>query len=253
LDALLSLQEPLSRNRAHDETLFIIIHQTYELWFKEILHELDSLRTSLETDDLPRAQLTLKRIIAIVKVMTAQLDVLETMLPHDFLAFRDFLGTASGFQSVQFREIEFACGLKRREILLLFPEGSEARSRLEERYFNPTIWDAFLRFLALKRHPVPEDALHRDPSEPIAPSPEVQRVLLNLYSRDTAIVFLCEMLLDFDEGFQQWRFRHVKMVQRMIGSKYGTGGSSGVEYLTGTLLKPFFLDLWAVRTEFQKA
>jgi tryptophan 2,3-dioxygenase len=253
LDALLSLQEPLSRNRAHDETLFIIIHQTYELWFKEILHELDSLRTSLETDDLPRAQLTLKRIIAIVKVMTAQLDVLETMLPHDFLAFRDFLGTASGFQSVQFREMEFVCGLKRREILRLFPKDSEAGRRLEERYFNSTIWDAFLHFLAHKRHPVPEDALHRDPSEPIAPSLEVQKVLLDVYSGDPTIVFLCEMLLDFDEGFQQWRFRHVKMVQRMIGSKYGTGGSSGVEYLAGTLLKPFFPDLWAVRTEFQKA
>jgi len=250
LDELLSLQEPRSEGEAHDEMLFIIIHQTYELWFKEILHELDQLRTLLEIPDLPEAQLTVRRLCAILRVLIAQVDVLETMLPLGFLSFRGHLGTASGFQSVQFRELEFALGHKRREVLDHIPANSEARQRLEKRYKDPSIWDAFLVGLWRSGYPVPDEVLNRDFTQPVAPSAEVQRMLIGIYSGSPALVCLCELILDFDEGFQEWRYRHVKMVERMIGEKYGTGGSAGVAYLKTTLFKPFFPDLWAIRTEF---
>ena len=144
IDDLLALQQPLSADKAHDEMLFIIIHQAYELWFKQILHELDRLQTLLRACDFPRAQLSLKRILAVLKVMIAQFDVLETLLPLDFLAFRDRLETASGFQSVQFRELEFVLGHKRRKVFDYLHEGSQARQRLEKRYEQPALWDAFL-------------------------------------------------------------------------------------------------------------
>lgn len=251
LDKLLALQEPLSGGDAHDETLFIIVHQAYELWFKEILHELDHLRDLLKAPDVARAQLTLRRIGAILRVLIDQMSVLETMLPLEFLAFRGRLATASGFQSVQFRELEFALGHKRREICERFPEPSETRQRLEKRLRNPTVWDAFLRGLARSGYDVPEEDLGRDYTQPITPSPRVQKMLIGIYSGSSAIVGLCELLLDFDEGFQEWRYRHVKMVERMIGDKHGTGGSEGIGYLKTTLFKPFFPDLWAIRTEFQ--
>lgn len=251
LDQLLDLQEPLSGGAAHDEMLFIIVHQTYELWFKEILHELDHLRDSLEAADTARAQLTLRRLVAILRVVVDQIDVLESMLPTDFLAFRGLLGTASGFQSVQFRELEFALGHKREEMCGRLTEASEAHGRLERRFRQPTVWDGFLRGLARLGHAVPEEDLHRDVTQPIAPSPRAQKLLVGLYSDSPEIVGLCELLLDFDAGFQQWRYRHVKMVERMIGEKHGTGGSEGVAYLKSTLFKPFFPDLWAIRTELQ--
>jgi tryptophan 2,3-dioxygenase len=251
LQELMALQQPLSGGNAHDEMLFIIIHQVYELWFKETLHELDHLRSVLAAPDFPRAQLTLKRIGAIVKVLITQLDVLETMLPLDFLAFRSRLGTASGFQSVQFRELEFALGHKRREVCERLPAGSEARQRLEQRFRDATLWDAFLEGLARSGYPMPDDLRKRDVTQPIAPSPRVQGVLIEIYSSSPGMVCLCEMLLDVDEGLQEWRYRHVKMVERMIGEKHGTGGSEGVGYLKSTLFRPFFPDLWAVRTELQ--
>lgn len=251
LNDLLSLQNPLSEDKVHDEMLFIIIHQAYELWFKEILHELDHLQGLLEASDLSRAQFSLKRIRAVLKVLVAQFDVLETMLPLDFLAFRSRLGIASGFQSVQFRELEFALGHKRRKIFELLPNDSETRQRLEKRYENPTIWDAFLTGLSRSDYSIPDEVLNRDPTQPIAPSPQLQELLLEIYSNSPALVYLCELLLDLDEGFQEWRYRHVKMVERMIGEKYGTGGSEGVGYLRTTLFKPFFPDLWAIRTELQ--
>jgi len=253
IDELLSLQQPLADEAvAHDEMLFIIIHQAYELWFKQILHELDQLRTLLKACDFSRSLFTLKRILAVQRVIIAQLDVLETMLPLDFLAFRDRLETASGFQSVQFRELEFVLGHKRRKIFEYLPEASHARQRLEERYADPTLWDVLLAGLAKSGHPVPEEALHRDVTQPIAPSIKVQKLFIDLYTGSPQLVYLFELLLDLDQGFQQWRYQHVKMVERMIGQKYGTGGSPGVDYLKSTLFRPSFPDLWAIRTELQR-
>jgi tryptophan 2,3-dioxygenase len=249
LDELLALQQPLSKGPEHDETLFIIIHQVYELWFKEILHELDYLQRLLGKDDLPRAQHTLKRILTILKVLVAQLDILETMTPLEFLSFRDRLESGSGFQSLQFRELEFALGVKRLAAIEHYPEGSAARSRLLERYQRRSLWDVFLRYLAHRGYVIPRAQLARDLTQPVEPSPEVQRILIEIYRTDPTLTEVCERLVDLDEGIQEWRYRHVKMVQRTIGTKPGTGGSAGAEYLATTLSKPVFPDLWAIRTE----
>ncbi len=252
LDELLSLQRPLSPELAHDEMLFIIIHQTYELWFKEILHELDQLQTFLEAGDCAQATFPIRRVRTVFRVLTAQFEVLETMLPGDFLAFRDSLETASGFQSIQFRELEFVLGHKRRHVFAHLPEPSAARERLEKRYRNPTLWDGLLRGLFKNGVAIPESALHRDVTQPLVPSPELQRVLLDIYAEAPAHVYLFERLLDLDEAFQEWRYRHVKMVERMIGTKPGTGGSEGVAYLQSTLFTQSFPDLWAIRGEMRK-
>ena len=252
LDELLGLQQPQSLGKAHDEMLFIVIHQTYELWFKELLHEIDYLARHLEIRESAQAQSTLKRTLAIFKVLVSQMDILETMSSAQFSAFRDLLGTASGFQSAQFRELEFALGNKRREVLDAFPEGSYPRLRLQKRFEGPTLWDSFLHFLSQRNYAVPGHLLNRDFTGPVAPSKQVQAILLQVYSKDADLANLCELLVDLDEGVQEWRYRHVKMVERIIGSKYGTGGSSGVGYLRSTLFHPSFPDLWAIRTEFGK-
>ncbi len=249
LDELLALQRPLSDGPEHDEMLFIVIHQVYELWFKELLHELDYLQGRLTEHDTPRAQHTLKRILTILKVAVAQIDVLETMTPLEFLSFRDRLESGSGFQSHQFREIELALGLKDRRNVEHYPAGSAARVRLEARYARPTLWDSFLRYLAQEGCPVPPEQLGRDVTRPIEPSAALQRALLELYRTNPLATQLCERLVDLDEGLQEWRYRHVKMVQRTIGTKGGTGGSSGAEYLATTLNRPVFPDLWAIRTD----
>jgi tryptophan 2,3-dioxygenase len=249
LDELLSLQRPRSDGPEHDEVLFIVIHQVYELWFKEILHELDYLRRLLGADDTPRAMHTLDRVLKILKVLVSQIDVLETMTPLEFLTFRDRLESGSGFQSFQFRELEFALGHKRRKAIDHYPEGSEARRRLEARYAEPALWDAFLGYLVAKGHTIPADQLERDVTQAVEGSPEVQRVLVHIYRTDPMLTQVCERLVDLDEGVQEWRYRHVKMVQRTIGTKMGTGGSAGAEYLATTLSKPVFPDLWAIRSE----
>jgi tryptophan 2,3-dioxygenase len=252
LDELLALQQAQSQGKAHHELLFIVIHQTYELWFKEVLHEIDLLSKHLENCGLAEAQSMLKRVLSVLKTLVAQMDILETLSPAQFLAFRDLWGSASGFQSAQFRELEFVLGHKQRKVLLPFPEGSRARCRLEERFTRATLWDSFLRCLARCRHPIPGNLLERDFTQSVAPSKEVQSVLLNIYSKDPALANLCESLLDLDEGFQEWRYRHVKMVERILGNKYGTGGTTGVEYLKSTLFNPSFPDLWAIRSEFER-
>src|SRR5690349_20187276 len=161
IDDLLALQQPRSPGPEHDEMLFIVIHQVYELWFKELLHELDRVMRLLEADEPHRAQHTLKRILTILKVMVAQLDILETMTPLEFLSFRERLDAASGFQSDQFRQIEFLLGLKSDRAIRRFPEGGRARTALEGRYAEPTLWDAFLRYLSRERGDVPKAALER--------------------------------------------------------------------------------------------
>ncbi len=247
LEDLLSLQQPLSEGPEHDEMLFIIIHQVYELWFKEVLHEVDYVARLLLADDLARAQHTMKRILTILKVLVAQLDILETMSPVEFLTFRERLEAASGFQSHQFRELEFALGLKSRWAISR-PQNEPALERLEQRYEEPTLWDALLAFLSREGYGVPAHLLERDVTGPIEPDPELQEVLIDVYRSNPAISELCERFVDLDEGLQEWRYRHVKMVERTIGAKQGTGGSAGAEYLRRTLFKPAFPDLWGIRT-----
>ena len=249
LDEILSAQSPRSEGPEHDEMLFIIIHQVYELWFKQILHELDYLQELFRTNKTSLALHTLRRVLTILKTVVAQIDVLETMTPLEFISFRDRLESASGFQSYQFRELEFVLGFKRRNVLIHYPEGTTARQKLEQRYQQPTLWDAFLHYLADKGHPIPQDLLDRDLTQSLSPSPAVQAVLIKIYRRNPILIRVCERLVDLDEGLQEWRYRHVKMVERTIGAKAGSGGSSGVQYLQSTLFKSIFPDLWAIRTE----
>ncbi len=249
IDELLDLQRPRSSGPEHDEMLFIIIHQVYELWFKEVLHEVAHLQRALEGGDEATALATLKRVLTILKTLVGQVDVLETMTPMSFASFRSRLESASGFQSAQFRELEFMLGSKKRRSLDDHPEGSRGRLALEALYEQPTLWDSFLRFLTLKGYSVPTALLERDVRTPIEPSEEVQKTLLEIYRGDHILVMLCERFVDLDEGLQEWRYRHVKMVERTIGTKTGTGGSPGAAYLRTTLHRPLFPDLWAIRAD----
>jgi tryptophan 2,3-dioxygenase len=249
IDDLLSLQQPRSAGPEHDETLFIIIHQVYELWFKELLHELDRVMQLLEADQSHASQHTLKRILTILKVMVSQLDILETMTPLEFLSFRERLDAASGFQPDQFRQIEFVLGVKSEHTVQRFPDGSRARIALERRYRAPTLWDAFLHYLSREGYAVPQPDLARDPLALVEPSPGIQQMLVDVYRHDPKNAELCERLVDLDEGIQEWRYRHVKMVERTIGTRHGTGGSAGAAYLRETIGRPLFPDLWAIRTQ----
>src|SRR5262245_42358760 len=229
--------------------LFIVIHQVYELWFKELLHEFDRVKRLLEDDEPHRPQHTLKRILTILKVMVAQLDILETMTPLEFLSFRQRLDAASGFQSDQFRQIEFVLGVKSKGAIERFPEGSRARAALERRFAEPTVWDAFLRYLKREGYAVPDAHLRRDVTAAVEPAPEIEQLLIALYRKDSKNAELCERLVDLDEGIQEWRYRHVKMVERTIGARRGTGGSSGAAYLRETIGQPLFPDLWNIRSQ----
>jgi tryptophan 2,3-dioxygenase len=249
LDELLVLQQPRSEPPEHDEMLFITIHQVYELWFKQVLHELDRLKITLEADDTPCTLQTLKRILTIFKTLVAQVDILETLTPLEFLSFRHRLDSASGFQSSQFRELEFVLGHKRFAALKHYPGNSEQRRRLAARYQQPTLWDAFLHYLRNENYAIPSELLNRDVTQPIQPTLTIQMILIEIYRNDLKNMQICERLLDLDEGVQEWRYRHVKMVERTIGTKPGTGGSTGVEYLRNTLFTPVFPDLWVIRAE----
>jgi len=249
VDELLALQQPRSDGPEHDEMLFIVVHQVYELWFKELLHEFDYLQRLLSRNDGVRALHTLKRILTILKVLVAQLDILETMTPLEFLSFRDRLESGSGFQSYQFREIEYVLGRKEPQALQRYPDGSTPRLRLERRMRADTLWDTFLQHLAANGVAVPQADLRRDVTQPVASSPALHAALVDVYRNRPALAGLCERLVDLDEGFMEWRYRHVKMVQRTIGTRRGTGGSAGADYLLGTLNRPLFPDLWAIRTE----
>ena len=252
IDELLELQQPRSggsgKAAEHDETLFIVIHQVYELWFKQVIHEVGYLQRSLEGDDPATALDTFKRILTILKTLVGQVDVLETMTPVQFNSFRSRLESASGFQSAQFRELEFLLGKKSLGLARHHPEGSPGRDRLEALLDRPTLWDSFLRFLAGRGYAIPDDQLRRDVRQPVTASPEIQEVLLALYREDHLVRQVCERMVDLDEGLQEWRYRHVKMVERTIGHKIGTGGSAGAEYLRKTLFAPLFPDLWDMRS-----
>ena len=247
LDDVLGAQRPLSDE--HDEMLFIVIHQVYELWFKQLIHEARHLQDRLEAGETPRVLHTLKRVLTILKVAVAQIDVLETMTPRQFLGFRDRLEASSGFQSAQFRELEAVLGRRDRRVFEHYPEGSADRERIAAAMARPSLFDSFLRYLATQGYEPPAEALERDVTLPLEPSPDVQRVVLKVYRDDGEPAQVAERLIDVDEGVQEWRYRHVKMVERTIGSKPGTGGSSGAAYLRTTLSKPVFPDLWEVRNE----
>ena len=245
LDQILSAQHP--RSDEPDELLFITIHQVYELWFKQVLHEVDRLGQHLDAGDGPRCLDTLKRILTILKVAVAQVDVLETMTPRQFTGFRARLEAASGFQSAQFRQLEAALGRREQTMLRPYPEGSRERAAIAARMVAPPVFDRFCRYLAGRGFAVPGSVLDRDPAQPYTGSAQVEDLLVEVYAADGPEAQIAERLVDLDEGLQEWRYRHVKMVQRTIGDKGGTGGSSGARYLQGTLFTPVFPDLWAVR------
>lgn len=240
LPELLACQSPATGE--HDEMLFVIIHQVYELWFKQILHETALLQDRLEAGNSPGALHTARRIAKILKTIVGQLDVLETMTPRQFASFRPELGSASGFQSNQFREIEAALG--RRDFPV--PSGDPG---LDAAMSRRSVFESLLRYLARSGWDVPAEALDRDPSTAWRPDETIQALLIEVYRDDTApSAEVCEALVDIDEGIQEWRYRHVKMVERIIGAKIGTGGSAGAEYLRATLFRPAFPDLWEIRS-----
>jgi tryptophan 2,3-dioxygenase len=227
LPELLALQRTLTD--APDELLFIVVHQVYELWFKELLHELEAARDAMSTGETYWASHHLRRVTAIEQVLIAQVDVLETMTPQDFLAFRSRLAPASGFQSVQFRQIEYLSGLRDRSYLDRLELTAEERAELERRLAELSVWDGFIALLDRHGSPTLLDiARDRD--------------------RHGRLFDVAESLLDHDEALGHWRFRHVQMVERQLGSKSGTGGSTGASYLRTTIDKKLFPELWAMRS-----
>lgn len=250
LDQLLEMQQARSEPAEHDEMLFIVIHQVFELWFKQLLHELDKVKLDLSENRLFEALATFKRVRTIIKTLVGQLDVLETMTPLSFSAFRDRLDTASGFQSVQFRELEFLLGYKRPGVLKFLDPSWHGYERLAARLREPSLVDHFYDFVEHRGVEVPAHLRGADEPHSTQPDGTVQRGLLRLYREAPEASLLFEQMLDVDEGLQEWRYRHVKLVERTIGSKRGTGGSPGVEFLKQSLFNPVFPDLWAIRHEF---
>src|SRR3954453_24266375 len=252
LDRLLDDQHPLSEPEHHDELLFIIQHQTSELWMRLIIHELDAVLRYLAADDLGPAQKGLARVKQIQRQLFEQWGVLATLTPSEYVKFRGVLGDASGFQSLQYRIIEFQLGNKNRQLLDVFSHSDEDHARLRAVLEAPSLYDQFLRHLARRDYPVPADCLQRDFSEPHQRRDDLLPVFKAIYEapkRDWEAYEMCEELVDVEESFQLWRFRHMKTVQRIIGYKRGTGGSSGVGFLGAALNLTFFPELLDVRTE----
>jgi tryptophan 2,3-dioxygenase len=247
LDHLLNMQSPRSDPAEHDEMLFIVIHQTYELWFKQVLHELDHLKTCLSSNELWQAVHVLKRVRMIVKTLVGQVDILETMTPMSFSSFRDRLDRASGLQSVQFRELEFALGYKRTDVVDAIKAGTPHREELMKRLSERSVVDHFYDFLERRGVTIPKELRSKDPKAPNVPDATVQDGLVKLYKEQPETTILLELMTDVDEGLQEWRYRHVKAVERTIGHKLGTGGSAGVDWLKKSLFQPLFPDLWAIR------
>lgn len=249
INELLELQQLKSDPKEHDETLFIIIHQTYELWFKQIIHEFRKLNKELSAGNTWISIKTMRRILTIMKTLVSQVDILETMTPLEFNSFRKFLGESSGFQSLQFREIEILCGLR-------FPLMKEAHKDdpkhieiLEQKMEEPTIWESFCKYLKKKGYSV-SSPRENERGLVFNTSDENQKELIKMMNEHQEAALVSELLVDFDEGLQEWRYRHVKMVQRTIGTKKGTGGSEGVAYLQRTLNQTIFPDLWEIRSSF---
>ncbi|HEX8144382.1 MAG TPA: tryptophan 2,3-dioxygenase family protein [Pyrinomonadaceae bacterium] len=248
---LIGLQDCLSDPAHHDELLFITIHQTYELWFKQILHEMDAAIAQMREDRAAAAARALRRVVEIEKVLINQIHILETMTPINFLGFRDQLNPASGFQSMQFREIEFTSGLKDQETLRSFSTDEFASKRLAARYEGQSLDAAFYALLTRRGLDAPADdaTLGREERQRLygKRTRAVLEVLTHFEQRYEEFQ-LAESLIEHDEYFSLWRSHHVKMVERMVGTKRGTGGSEGVGYLRTTLDKKFFPELWEART-----
>jgi tryptophan 2,3-dioxygenase len=250
LDLLLSAQQPLSRH--HDELLFIIQHQTSELWIRLLIHELDSACRNLAADRMNGALKDLARVKHIQRQLFEQWAVLETLTPSEYADFRDLLAQASGFQSLQYRILEFRLGNKTPEMLEVFEHEPEDQDRLREALEAPSLYDEVLRLLARRGFAIPPDRAERDWAEPVDPDPRLIEAFKAIYDArepNWDVYELCEELVDIEESFQLWRFRHLKTVERIIGGKKGTGGSSGTEFLRAALDLRFFPELWDVRTE----
>jgi tryptophan 2,3-dioxygenase len=250
INDLLGLQRPLADPSCHDEVLFIVVHQVFELWFRLMIHEIDRVLALLDEGNTRESERLIRRLTSIVRLFIPKLSVLETMIPSDFIKFRDLLKPASGFQSHQFREIEFASGLKETRYLNMFKNDAESFARLQKRFDDPTIWDRFIKLLENRGMDV-----HDEPSQ-------IQSIVSIYKDGDHDLRMLCEAMIEYDEMFSLWREHHVRMAMRMIGGKPGTGeklaeaygkggpmGSMGVDYLASTLNKRFFPLLWAARTE----
>lgn len=252
LDVLLSAQYPVSNPQHHDELLFIIQHQTSELWMKLVLHEIDHVRTLLSQDQLSQALKPLARVKHIQDVLIQQWAVLATLTPSEYAQFRGSLGNSSGFQSVQYRAIEFALGNKNEDMLKVFNAEPSNYALLKKQLEAPTLYDEFLRMLSRRGLPVPQHILERDVTKAYTMNDDLVPVITMIYDDPETYWDLyeaCEELVDIEDNFQFWRFRHLRVVTRTIGRKIGTGGSSGVDFLQRALSLTFFPELFAVRTE----
>ncbi|MGH1563271.1 tryptophan 2,3-dioxygenase [Mumia sp. DW29H23] len=252
LDTLLSAQRPISRPEHHDELLFIVQHQTTELWLKLVLHELESACALLRADELGPALKRIARVKHVQRTLAEQWSVLATLTPTEYAQFRGVLGNASGFQSYQYRAVEFVLGNKNAAMLTVFDAEPAHREMLREVLEAPSLYDEFLRYLARAGYGIPADVLDRDVTKAWTFHPALVPVFTGIYSaaeENWSAYETCEELVDLEDNFQLWRFRHLKTVSRIIGSKRGTGGSSGVPFLQRALELTFFPELFAVRTE----
>jgi tryptophan 2,3-dioxygenase len=249
LAKILDAQSPISGH--HDEVLFIVIHQVSELWMKLSLHELHAVVRQIQQDDLDPAFKMLARVTRIQSQLIESWDVLSTMTPFDYSSFRGSLGRASGFQSYQYRELEFVLGNRNPDLIEVHRGDGKVYEELREELAKPSLWDETLRMLSRRGFDIPPDYVERDWARPYVPHPKVEAAWLLVY-RDVAthwdLYELAEKLVDLEQRFQQWRFNHMKTVERIIGYKRGTGGSSGVGYLQKALSLKFFPELWSVRT-----
>ena len=252
LDQLLASQQPLSDPPHHDEMLFIVQHQVSELWLKLVIHELSAAIAHLRRDEVWRCQKVLARCKQVLRQLTEQWSVLETLTPSEYMEFRGVLGPSSGFQSLQYRQVEFLLGNKNAAMLKVFAYDPAGQAALREALESPGLYDEFLRYLACWGHAVPARHLERDWSQPHVRDPELLPVFERIYENTGAYwreYALCEDLVDLETQFQLWRFRHMRTVMRIIGFKRGTGGSSGVGFLKQALELTFFPELFDVRTQ----
>ena len=252
LPALLGAQQPRSEPPSHDEMLFVIQHQVAELWMKLVIHELRHAIAHLRDDDIDTCLKVLARVKQVQRQLFEQWAVLETLTPAEYLSFRDALGPASGFQSLQYRLIEFLLGNKNAAMLAVFDHDPAGQQTLREVFEAPSLYDEFLRYLARSGHAVPAQLVQRDWTQAYVSNDGLLPVLKRIYQDRSAYwsaYHMCEQLVDVEQSFQLWRFRHLKTVERIIGRRPGTGGSSGVEFLRQALSLTFFPELLAVRGE----
>ena len=249
IEKLLSSQKLISDKP--NEMMFVIVHQSMELWLKLCLHELNIIIELIRNDEIKKPLKTFDRISAIQRHMTQSWEILATLTPTDFLTFRDYLKKASGFQSYQYRELEFKLGNKNKDLIVVHRENKGVYDHLMQTLNSPSLYDEILMYLSRKNFKIPEKLIERDWSEPYQPHPEIESVWQEIYQESERywdIYMLAERLTALEYYFQEWRFKHMKTVSRVIGNKQGTGGSAGVNYLTKALDLSFFPELWEMRT-----